>query len=92
MKYENRDKINSAFHVIDQCEQKIQLLDYLDDYIKSSLGYPHISLTFSMSDGIKPYTIIDLSDNLELVKNLRVAYKEILEFKIREAKDILKEL
>lgn len=91
MNYENRDKINSVFNIIDTCEHKIELLNKLSYYLYNAPLHD-IIIRFSMVDGMSNYTQIDLSDDLESVEKLVDSYKELLEYRIREAKDILKEL
>lgn len=91
MKYENREAISSAFMRIDNYEHKIELLNKLSYYLKNAPIHD-IIIRFSMIDGMNHYTQIDISDDLESVENFVDSYKEILEYRIREAKDTLKHL
>lgn len=91
MNYDNRSKIESALNIIDRSEFKIELLNILDAYLKNN-HHHDIVIRFSLPNGMNHFTQIDISDDLESVENLSKSYKEILEYRIREAKDTLKNL
>lgn len=91
MNYENREAIYTALMRIDHYENKIELLNKLDAYLKKA-HFRDISIIFALPNVMSNHTQIDVSDSLESVKNFVDSYKGSLQHRIREEKDKLKDL